>query len=114
MDKRNIDVYASNPAEFVWLINNATLVITNSFHGSVFSILMETPFLSFNRSDAAVNMNSRIETLADTFGLQNRFNSASLSDEEVITTSDFFDVNRILKLEMEKSTAYLKAAIGGN
>ena len=90
MDKSNMDVYASDPAEFVWLINNATLVITNSFHGSVFSILLETPFLSFNRSDAAVNMNSRIETLANTFGLQSRFNNASLSDEEALTPPRFF------------------------
>lgn len=114
MDKSNLDVYASSPAEFVWLIDNATLVITNSFHGSVFSILMETPFLSFNRSDSAVNMNSRIETLANTFSLQNRFNNDDLSDEKVLTSPGRLDVNNILQIEKARSISYLKAAIEGN
>ena len=59
-------------------------------------------------------MNSRIETLANTFGLQSRFNNTSLSDEEALTPPDFFDVDRILQLEKERSIAYLKAAIEGN
>ncbi len=112
MDKSNMDVYASSPAEFVWLIKNAALVITNSFHGSVFSIIMDTPFLTFNRSDGKINMNSRIETLADTFKLHERFNNNSLSDTDVFNP-DYSDIERILRIERDRSISYLKCAIKG-
>lgn len=112
MDKSDMDIYASDPAEFVWLIKNAALVITNSFHGSVFSIIMGTPFLNFNRSDGKINMNSRIETLADTFKLHERFNNDSISDDDVFNPN-YSDVERILRIERDRSISYLKGAIKG-
>lgn len=112
MDKSNMDIYASNPAEFVWLIKSAALVITNSFHGSVFSIIMGTPFLTFNRGDSKINMNSRIETLANTFNLHERFNNNSISDTTVFNP-DYSDIERILGIERDKSIEYLKGAIKG-
>ena len=36
-----------NPLEFIWLINNATYVCTDSFHASVFSIIFHTEFVLF-------------------------------------------------------------------
>ena len=44
MDKSNIDYYTSSPDEFLYLIKNASLVYTDSFHGTVFSIIFEKPF----------------------------------------------------------------------
>ena len=49
MDKDNFDLYTSRVEEFVYLINHAQLVVTDSFHASVFSILMNTSFLVVNR-----------------------------------------------------------------
>lgn len=38
------NVEEAGPSEFLWLIANATCVITNSFHGTAFSVNFETPF----------------------------------------------------------------------
>lgn len=35
------------PEEFVWLIDNAEIVLTSSFHGTVFSFLFQKKFVSF-------------------------------------------------------------------
>ena len=51
------------PAEFLWLIHHAKIICTDSFHGSVFSLLFHRPYVIFNRRDSYVDMSSRFETL---------------------------------------------------
>ena len=49
----------SGPIEWISYIKNAECVITNSFHGSVFSLLMHTPFkvgISNNRGSRIINL----------------------------------------------------------
>lgn len=58
-----IKQFIVNPSEFIWLINNAKLVVTDSFHGTVFSIILGVPFFNVNRQDSNISMNSRIESL---------------------------------------------------
>ena len=68
-DKHLIIPYAITPDEFIWLIDNADLVITDSFHGTVFSILMETPFIHSLRK-GGLNMSSRVDSLFRLVGLE--------------------------------------------
>ena len=42
--------YASGPSEFISLIKNAKLVVTDSFHATVFSIIFRKPFVTFYRN----------------------------------------------------------------
>lgn len=62
-DTNKIRAFSITPDEFIWLIHNASLMITDSFHGTVFSVIMNTPFITQNRVDNYVQMNSRIESL---------------------------------------------------
>lgn len=57
-----------------WLTNmaNADLVVTPSFHGIVFSILMETPFIYVPLQGKFSKGNSRITDLLYNLGLDNR------------------------------------------
>ena len=63
--------YATIPQ---WLTNmaNASLVVTPSFHGIVFSILMETPFIYVPLQGKFSKGNSRITDLLYNLGLDNR------------------------------------------
>lgn len=56
------------PAEFIWLIQNATLVIANSFHGTAFSIIFNKPFYVYGN----VNIDDRKATLLKKFKLTDR------------------------------------------
>lgn len=114
MDINNLDLYTSRVEEFVYLIEHAKLVATDSFHACVFSILMNTPFLVVNRQQKGVaDMTSRIDTLLELFGYQNRYminGECNLSDEEILHM-DFSNVKSIQKREIERSTAYIKKAL---
>lgn len=56
------------PAEFVGYVKNAWCVVTNSFHGTVFSILMEKQFLVFSHS----SRNERMESLLKKLDMEER------------------------------------------
>jgi hypothetical protein len=117
MDKDNFDLYTSRVEEFVYLINHAQLVVTDSFHASVFSILMNTSFLVVNRQQKGVaDMTSRIDTLMELFGYQDRYivnGKCDLSDEEILYM-DFSNVKSIQEREIERSTEYMKEALNIN
>lgn len=114
MDKNNFDLYTSRVEEFIYLINHAQLVATDSFHASVFSILMNTPFLVVNRQQkGVVDMTSRIDTLMELFGYQDRYiinGECDLSDEEILNM-DFSNVKSIQEREIKRSTEYMKKAL---
>lgn len=58
-EKNDLGLIDCSPQEWIWLIDNAKYVITDSFHGLVFSVLFEKSFVCIRRvfSD---NINSRI------------------------------------------------------
>ena len=58
--------------EWIGLIDNATYVITNSFHGTVFCMLLNTPFLVIPLSGLRSKMNVRINDLLEKYGMKER------------------------------------------
>lgn len=102
--------YLTGPSEFIDYINSASVFCTDSFHGAAFSILLDTPFIVFNREDKAPSMNSRIETLLRTFNLESR------TADNIRTNSQIFDVDYshtvpILVAERKKANNYLEKAL---
>lgn len=111
-DKENTDYYCSSPSEFLYLINNAEIVITDSFHASVFSILTKRPFISCTKGGEGMNIDSRIDTLLSMFHLENRKISKD-NNYEIINPMEieFPDVEAILNREREKSKEFLCNAL---
>ncbi|WP_297668737.1 polysaccharide pyruvyl transferase family protein [Thomasclavelia sp.] len=105
----NSKYYTSGPSEFVWLIKNASLMITDSFHGCVFSILYHTPFISFNRK-GDLEMNSRINTLLKKFDFEDRMFDKDIDYEEVFN-QDFSATENILNNERNKFMNFIKKCI---
>lgn len=95
--------------QFVKAINEATLVVTDSFHGTVFSIIMNTPFEVLQRTTG--NMNSRIDTLLKKFNFEKNIEGSEVSLKEIISETDFTHVKSILDTEKEKSYNYLKEVL---
>ena len=61
------------PDDFVNLIRHAEYILTDSFHGSVFSIIHNKQFLVLNRfSEGGQSRNSRIDSLCSLLGLEKR------------------------------------------
>lgn len=104
----------TSPKEFISFIKNAELVITDSFHGTAFSIVFEKKFFSI----AKLNENGekirdeRICGILNRLDIEDRFiseieaDNVSLSDE-----IDYTTVNKKRDELIKQSLDYLKSAI---
>lgn len=100
------------PQEFVSLFRNAAYVCTQSFHGTVLSLIYNKPFLVFDRSEAGQvdGLILRIENLLKTVGLESRIvrGDETFPEEKI----DFEKVNGILERKQESSRNFLKQSLG--
>lgn len=97
--------YECGPLEFLNIIKNAELVITSSFHGTVFSII-------FNKLFFAVNgmKDIRISNILKKYDLEDR--SISLENIELkfkdVYNINFKKANLVINEDIKKATKYLK------
>lgn len=83
----DITPYDIGPLEWIQLIKNAEYICTDSFHGTVFSILFEKVFFSFRRykENSISSTNSRIDSLLHTVGIsEQRILTGNESVEDVL------------------------------
>lgn len=101
--------------EWLYNIKNTRLVLTNSFHGAIFSILFHKPFIVIPVQ--ASNMNDRITTLLSSTGLENRmlfdYNENEM-DRIMQETIDWVQVDRKVKQLKKDSVDFLETALAGN
>ena len=106
----DIQMFDMDAADFVNLIRHAEYILTDSFHGSVFSILHHKKFMTFNRFTAGTNSrNSRIDSLCTLLGLSERRFNGNVMD--VKNDVDYAQVDDRLKKLREESANYLKEAL---
>ena len=112
-----IQVFDAGPREFIGIIQNAELVCTDSFHATVFSILMNTPVCVFLREsyDGKSSMNSRVQSLLEMLGLQENIITENDTLEKALrcVNVDYSDAYTILAERRKHSLDYLRAAIEG-
>lgn len=89
--------YISDPAEFVYLIHHASLVYTDSYHGTIFSIIFEKIFVHATRNVVVYNMNSRFDTLFHKLGV----NIKDVSSVSASLNANIYD-NLYIRLQEEK------------
>lgn len=99
MDARN------NVLEFIYGIYNCKAVITDSFHGTVFSILFKKPFITFILENRGI---SRLKSLDEIFNIKNRLHSLESLPPLYLLNSPLIVNNHKLKLIKKQSIQYLK------
>lgn len=87
--------------EWLGLYGNASAVLTNSFHGTVFSLIFNRPFLSVRQSGKFESQNVRIDSLLEDFGLNSHIFSGDF--EKLFAPVDFEKVNKRLEEIRERS-----------
>lgn len=107
--------FRAGPSEFIGMIKAATLVCTDSFHATVFSLLMETPFYTFEDlgvGKAGRNMNSRIRNVIGIAQLQNRVirNKEDINMDQVLEV-DFSTFRKDVAQQRDASIKWLYNAI---
>lgn len=100
-------IHLPTPGQFVTYIKNAKYIITDSFHGTVFSLIFNKQFVDILPGKTA----TRIESILKLVGLEDRIlrdnKDYSFFNKEI----DFENANKILENEREESIKDLKNAI---
>ena len=100
-------IYDAGPEEFISYIHNAEYVITDSFHGCVFSILFHIPFVTMPPSERS----SRIINLLRVAGIENRI--IYNFDRDVILNKIVWEkVDSNINDSRMKSLNYIRKVIG--
>lgn len=103
-----------SPADFINLVKYAEYVCTDSFHGTVFSIIHRRTFFTFKRfsETATLSTNTRIYSLLKRFQLEERLVKPNDKVSDLLQKSiDYDKVHQILNNFREKSTQYLLNAL---
>lgn len=98
-------ILGATVADFLALIANAEVVVTDSFHGTAMSINLGKNFVAFKNKGNPV----RVATLLDTLHLSDRLDM----DEEMYRSVDYSSVNKILEPLRNDSKRWIVEAIEG-
>ncbi len=102
------------PNEFLTLFSKAEFICTDSFHGTIFSIINEKAFVTYKRfSDTnKTSQNSRIYNILSLLELESQLYSGSDKDSiENAKRIDYKAVNKLLTEKREESIEYLKKSL---
>ena len=100
--------YDTGPMEFLTLVRDAKLVVVSSFHGTVFSILLNVPFFAIDGMTDA-----RISTLLKTSGLEDREITSNNVEERCnrAYSIDYDSVNSRIDEARKSSIDFLKKSL---
>lgn len=101
-----------HPSVEAWLRNfrDCEYVVTDSFHGTVFSILNEKQFIVIGNKERGL---ARFESLLGLFGLESRMVTADMDYQGVLFTPiDYAEVRKKLEKMRAKSHNFLEEYLG--
>ena len=101
---KHLQLTAASPKEFLGAIKNAEYVVTNSFHGTAFSLIFNKELYVFDNKERG----SRITGLLEKAGLSSRINEEKIIEQEII---DYSVVENNLKEHIALSKEFLLNAL---
>lgn len=107
-DRQKPDELDAGPSEFVSLIDNASHVVTDSFHAAVFASMLGTPLTIVHREGGAA-MFSRLESLTKRLGIEHAvFGSSGYA---LSRAGDYQQVPDAIASMQEEFSEYLRIAL---
>lgn len=100
-------IFMPKPKEFLKYIKNAKYIVTDSFHGTVFSILFEKEFIDILPKTTS----ERIKNILKVLKIEDRILTDFEDFETINKEINYNLVNELLKKEKEKSKKLLLEAI---
>jgi len=98
--------------EWLRTYRDAPCIFTNSFHGTIFALIFNKPFLFFPMKGAAQKLNNRVENLLEKIGLIRRiWNPTKSIQEQMDESIDWLQVNEKVEEFRCFSLNWLKNAL---
>lgn len=106
-DAKIIRKHSLGPGEFLTCIRNATFVITNSFHGTAFSMIYHKEFVTIPHTKSAI----RMIDLCNTMGIPERIICSASDYKSISSKIDYEQVDIAMAQLRESSKNYLHTAL---
>ena len=100
---------AVGPAEFIYLVDHADGILTDSFHATVFSVLFGKKVCTCPRD--GIDMSSRIVSLAETLGLKESIDGQGVF--QIDDAVDYHEVMSRLEQARQSSLRFLDTVVKG-
>lgn len=97
----------ADPGDILSLFIHADQVVTNSFHGTAFSINLNKQFWVYMPS----HFSTRLQSIIELSGLKDRILEGVIEDRDINKVLDFTEANRVLGAEREKAREFIKKAL---
>ncbi len=97
----------ANPSVFLSLMSNADFIVTNSFHGTAFSVNLNKQFYVYMPS----GFKTRIVSILELCGLENRALSDEITEVALNEEIDYEPVNLVLEGERQRAIEFLRRAL---
>lgn len=115
LKNQKLNKYSKNipvgPQDFITLIKNAKIILTDSFHGVIFSINFNRNFYAYKRfkDNDKKSQNSRVVDMLDTLGLSDRLtsNNTKFSCEAI----NYASINKKLNIIRKDSLKFLLSGL---
>lgn len=106
-------MYEVGPSDFLNLIDNSEYVVTNSFHGTALSIILNKKFWRIaGYHDGVAVRDDRLDSILEISGLKSRIFNEDASDLNTLTSDiDWKAVKGMLNPKIEESKEYLRCYI---
>lgn len=100
-------------SDFLKFIRDADMVITDSFHGAVFSAIYHTDFIVLNRfkSGDKESMNSRIDTLMNILGIDRVAQNLDAGKDYHLSRKEIEKINSSMAQQRLKGIRYLNRVL---
>lgn len=98
------------PDEILSYIKNADYIITDTFHGTIFSVIMHVPFaiICRDKTNDGYTNSEKLLDLINKLNIQDRLLTNSISLSEIFDNSiDFYELDKIRTFEKKRSMNYL-------
>lgn len=109
---KSLEKYADwdvDPWKFVSYINEASIVVTDSFHATVISVLCHTNFIVLEKDSSRPEQNNRILEFLDAVGLRERWGNVPQKTE--ISEKQWNHADRVIENIRQDSLKFLLEAL---
>lgn len=105
----DVQCWGANAYDFVNIINHASYVCTDSFHGTVFSIMLHKKFFTYYR-EKGQSTNSRIDSLLGFFNMRQRLMFGRITTDND-TDIDYSSIDQQMAIYRKESLSFFKKAL---
>lgn len=104
-------IYDIGPREFLNLIRNSSWVVTNSYHGTIFSVIFNKPFFCSTLSYGNRSIATRFITLFYILGLEEKIARADYSCINIDVDFNYNNVNKRIIQKRNEARKWLQASL---